>query len=137
MRFPRQTIHFQQPSCRSCLLKPVCYKYFRLQRSRQAEKTDLIQTKTGRTNLGSQRQLSPVDSLSEQAETPTQKIAAKHLFDLEPDKPGNYVLLSNFYASTGKWELVQKLRRVMTEKGLRKERGCSSIVVNVEAKYRC
>ncbi|KAG9448740.1 hypothetical protein H6P81_008705 [Aristolochia fimbriata] len=65
------------------------------------------------------------------------EIAAKHLFDLEPDKPGNYVLLSNFYASTGKWELVQKLRRVMTEKGLRKERGCSSIVVNVEAKYRC
>ncbi|XP_068643378.1 pentatricopeptide repeat-containing protein At5g66500, mitochondrial-like isoform X3 [Aristolochia californica] len=65
---------------------------------------------------------------------PRGEFAAKHLFELEPEKPGNYILLSNFYASAGKWELVQELRRMMTEKGMRKERGSSSVVFECGSK---
>ncbi|XP_077227976.1 pentatricopeptide repeat-containing protein At5g66500, mitochondrial-like [Tasmannia lanceolata] len=57
------------------------------------------------------------------------EFAAKNLLELEPEKPGNYVLLSNFYAAVGRWEGVEELRKVMREKGLRKEVGSSWIAV--------
>lgn len=60
------------------------------------------------------------------------EFAAKHLFELEPEKPENYVLLSNFYAAVGKWDAVEELRRLMREKGLRKEVGSSWITLECE-----
>ncbi|KAF8406455.1 hypothetical protein HHK36_008542 [Tetracentron sinense] len=53
------------------------------------------------------------------------EFAAKHLFELEPDEPGNYVMLSNFYAAVGRWDGVEDLRSIMKEKRLIKEVGSS------------
>ncbi|KAL9329420.1 hypothetical protein ACSQ67_004423 [Phaseolus vulgaris] len=36
------------------------------------------------------------------------EIASKHLFELEPDNLGNYLLLSNTYASVGRWDDVSR-----------------------------
>lgn len=57
------------------------------------------------------------------------EFAAKQLLELEPDKPGNYVLLSNFYAAVGKWDSVDNLRSIMRKKGLAKEIGSSRVTV--------
>ncbi|XP_058750147.1 pentatricopeptide repeat-containing protein At5g44230 [Vicia villosa] len=53
------------------------------------------------------------------------EIASHHLFELEPDSPGNYLLLSNTYALAGKWDDVSRVRKLMREKQLRKNPGCS------------
>ncbi|XP_049936017.1 putative pentatricopeptide repeat-containing protein At5g37570 [Nymphaea colorata] len=53
------------------------------------------------------------------------EIAAKRLFELEPENTGNYVLLSSIYASTDKWGEAAKLRKEMEEKLMRKSPGCS------------
>lgn len=58
-----------------------------------------------------------------------EKVAAK-LFELEPEKAENYVLLSNLYAGLGKWNDVRKVRQRMKEMSLRKDAGCSWIEVN-------
>lgn len=41
------------------------------------------------------------------------EVAAQALFELEPWNPGNYVILSNIYASTGRWDGVAKIRKLM------------------------
>jgi pentatricopeptide repeat protein len=56
--------------------------------------------------------------------------AARHLLNLELKNDGIYVLLSNIYARTQKWEEVRRVRKLMREKGIRKTPGCSSIVIN-------
>ncbi|ESQ29532.1 hypothetical protein EUTSA_v10023355mg [Eutrema salsugineum] len=43
---------------------------------------------------------------------------------------GAYVLLSRVYASASRWNDVGTVRKLMTEHGIRKEPGCSSIEVN-------
>ncbi|KAA8547430.1 hypothetical protein F0562_003706 [Nyssa sinensis] len=53
------------------------------------------------------------------------EIAASHLFELEPNGIGNYILLSNIYASSGKWNDVSRVRKLMRTKGLKKNPGCS------------
>jgi pentatricopeptide repeat protein len=58
--------------------------------------------------------------------------AAKHLFELEPNKAGYYVLLSNIYAEAGRWEDLAKLRTMMRDRGVKKRPGCSFIEVNRE-----
>ncbi|XXG67838.1 hypothetical protein AAC387_Pa06g1091 [Persea americana] len=58
------------------------------------------------------------------------ELASKRLLELEPDNDGAYVLLSNIYAKHGRWDDVGKLRKLMKEKGLKKEPGCSSIEVD-------
>ncbi|XP_010250314.1 PREDICTED: putative pentatricopeptide repeat-containing protein At1g68930 [Nelumbo nucifera] len=55
------------------------------------------------------------------------KWAADSLFELEPQNPAGYILLSSIYASKGKWDDVAKLRRGMRDKGVRKEPGFSWI----------
>ncbi|PON92828.1 DYW domain containing protein [Trema orientale] len=55
--------------------------------------------------------------------------SAKKLFKLEPRNPGNYVILSNIYASKGMWDDVDRVRDMMNQKGLRKNPGCSWIEV--------
>ncbi|XP_030967844.1 pentatricopeptide repeat-containing protein At2g29760, chloroplastic-like [Quercus lobata] len=56
--------------------------------------------------------------------------ACSHLLELDPRNHGAYVLLSNIYAKTGKWDRVSGLRKIMRDFGLKKEPGCSSIEVN-------
>jgi pentatricopeptide repeat protein len=55
------------------------------------------------------------------------EFAAKHLLQLEPDKASNIVLVSNFYAASGRWDCVDELRSIMRTKGLVKEAGNSWI----------
>lgn len=57
---------------------------------------------------------------------------AKWLLRLEPNNPGNYVALSNVYATVGKWDEVSNIRGLMKEKGLGKIPGCSWIEVGQE-----
>ena len=56
--------------------------------------------------------------------------ACSRLLELDPRNHGAYVLLSNIYAKTGKWDRVSGLRKIMRDFGLKKEPGCSSIEVN-------
>ncbi|XP_062154625.1 pentatricopeptide repeat-containing protein At5g08510 [Alnus glutinosa] len=55
------------------------------------------------------------------------EIAADSLFELEPWNPGNYVILSNIYASAGRWAAVSKLRKLMKGGQITKAAGYSSI----------
>jgi len=57
------------------------------------------------------------------------KLAAEHHFELEPDNAAPYVLLSNIYASNGKWEDVAEVRKIMSGKLVKKKPGCSWIEV--------
>ncbi|OMO62853.1 hypothetical protein COLO4_32854 [Corchorus olitorius] len=53
--------------------------------------------------------------------------AAEKLFELEPNKAENYVLLSNLLAGSGKWDDVRRVRQRMKEIGLQKDAGRSWI----------
>eukprot|EP00253_Pinus_taeda_P006408 PITA_06408 len=55
---------------------------------------------------------------------------AERLFELDPKNVGYYVLLSNIYVASRRWNDVAKVRMMMKELGLRKTPGCSSIMVN-------
>ncbi|XAR61157.1 hypothetical protein NMG60_11034784 [Bertholletia excelsa] len=57
------------------------------------------------------------------------EIAAQKLFELDPDNPGYYVLVSNVFAAVGRWEDVAEVRMRMKEKGLKKDPACSWIEV--------
>eukprot|EP01018_Ginkgo_biloba_P002905 Gb_17321 [translate_table: standard] len=58
------------------------------------------------------------------------KIAAEQLFKLEPSEAGTYVVLSNIYAVSGRWEDVDQVRKMMNERRVKKEPGCSWIEIN-------
>ncbi|KAL2893332.1 hypothetical protein RDABS01_009241 [Bienertia sinuspersici] len=53
--------------------------------------------------------------------------AAAVLFELEPWNSGNYVILSNIYASVNKWDKVAKLRKMMKGSQITKVAGYSCI----------
>lgn len=53
--------------------------------------------------------------------------AARRVIELSSNTIGSFVLLSNMYASLGRWDKVSEVRELMKEKGMRKEPGCSSI----------
>ncbi|KAF3455160.1 hypothetical protein FNV43_RR05608 [Rhamnella rubrinervis] len=55
--------------------------------------------------------------------------AAEKLIELDPQNSSSYVLLANIYASSGKWNEVNTLRREMKEKRVMKLPGISWIVV--------
>ncbi|XP_074275235.1 pentatricopeptide repeat-containing protein At1g20230-like [Silene latifolia] len=57
------------------------------------------------------------------------RIAASHLFEIEPDNPGNYVLLSNIFVGAKLWEEASHIRKLMETKGISKLPGCSWIQV--------
>lgn len=48
------------------------------------------------------------------------ELAANQLFELEPTNSGNYILLSNIYASAGRWDDVNRIREAMKERGVQK-----------------
>ncbi|KAA0057054.1 pentatricopeptide repeat-containing protein DOT4 [Cucumis melo var. makuwa] len=54
---------------------------------------------------------------------------AERIFELEPENTGYYVLLANIYAEAEKWEEVQKLRKRIGQRGLKKNPGCSWIEI--------
>lgn len=60
------------------------------------------------------------------------EIAAQNLFQLEPEHTGYYVLMSNIYAASRKWQEVGKLRQDMKTLGLKKPAALSVIEVGAE-----
>ncbi|CAO2818861.1 unnamed protein product [Amaranthus hypochondriacus] len=56
-------------------------------------------------------------------------IAAGKLLNLEPGNAGNYVLVSNVFAATGRWDDVELVRGRMKERGLKKHPACSWIEI--------
>ncbi|XP_021753145.1 putative pentatricopeptide repeat-containing protein At3g01580 [Chenopodium quinoa] len=64
------------------------------------------------------------------SETEVAELAAEKLIEIEPTNAGNYVLMSNIYAASGKWDKVAKMRSFLKNKGLKKTPGCSWLEVN-------
>lgn len=60
------------------------------------------------------------------------KFAAENLLQLDPEDTASYIIMFNLYASSGKWEEAAVFRRMMAERNLRKEIGCSWITVQGE-----
>lgn len=56
--------------------------------------------------------------------------ALTELLKLEPDEPGGYILLSNIYATLGRWSCSDKIREHMERRGVKKNAGCSSVVID-------
>ncbi|TXG56408.1 hypothetical protein EZV62_017721 [Acer yangbiense] len=56
-----------------------------------------------------------------------QEITMK-LSELEPENPAPFVILSNIYASLGRWEDVERTRQIINDRGLRKFPGSSTRV---------
>ncbi|XP_038898110.1 pentatricopeptide repeat-containing protein At2g03880, mitochondrial-like isoform X2 [Benincasa hispida] len=59
--------------------------------------------------------------------------AANKLFELQPEKETNYILLSNIFAAKGRWDDVKRVRTLMSSKGVKKEPGCSWVETNGQA----
>ncbi|XP_052489045.1 pentatricopeptide repeat-containing protein At5g15300 isoform X1 [Gossypium raimondii] len=53
--------------------------------------------------------------------------ANARLLKIRRDESGDYVLLSNIYASKGEWDRVEKVRKMMDDTGVRKDPGYSLI----------
>ena len=51
----------------------------------------------------------------------------KKVIELEPHNSGRYVLLANLYASSGRWEDVARVRKLMNDRGVKKAPGFSMI----------
>ncbi|XP_016437518.2 pentatricopeptide repeat-containing protein At1g15510, chloroplastic-like [Nicotiana tabacum] len=63
------------------------------------------------------------------------ELAARHILETDERGVGYYVLLCNFYSDNGRWDEVATLRKIMIERGLTVDPGCSWIEVkgNVHA----
>ncbi|KAF5207871.1 Pentatricopeptide repeat-containing protein [Thalictrum thalictroides] len=57
------------------------------------------------------------------------ELVGRELFKKNMDDPGYYILLSNIYASKGKWQEASKVRTIIKQKGLTKIPGNSWIQV--------
>ncbi|MQM18565.1 hypothetical protein Taro_051561 [Colocasia esculenta] len=49
------------------------------------------------------------------------ELVGKWIFEKKPEDPGYYVLLSNIYASSGRWSDVTRVRKMVKERGLVKK----------------
>eukprot|EP01018_Ginkgo_biloba_P013188 Gb_32449 [translate_table: standard] len=58
------------------------------------------------------------------------EFVAECLIELDPKNAGPYVLLSNIYATVGRWDDSEKVRRMMKDRRVKKMPGCSWIEVN-------
>ncbi|KAK9105276.1 hypothetical protein Scep_022120 [Stephania cephalantha] len=54
---------------------------------------------------------------------------SEKLLKLDPYKAENYVLVSNLFARSGRWDNVRRLRGRMKEMGLKKDVGCSWVEI--------
>eukprot|EP00253_Pinus_taeda_P033868 PITA_33868 len=57
------------------------------------------------------------------------KRVAERLIELDPQDAATYVTLSNIYAAAGRWETATKVRKMMKDRGVRKDPGFSWIEV--------
>lgn len=57
------------------------------------------------------------------------ELAAKRILHLDPCNSGAYVMLSNIYAATGKWKDVNRVRVLMKDQGVKKQRACSWVQI--------
>lgn len=55
--------------------------------------------------------------------------AAERLLELRPQHDGTYILLSNMFADLGRWDDMAKVRKLMRDRGVKKEPGCSWVEV--------
>ncbi|KAB2611171.1 pentatricopeptide repeat-containing protein [Pyrus ussuriensis x Pyrus communis] len=53
------------------------------------------------------------------------EIAARHLFEIEPRDTENYELLANTYAEANKWDDADRMKKMMTQRGMGEAPGCS------------
>lgn len=53
--------------------------------------------------------------------------AAKEILNLTPYSASTHVVLSNIYATVGKWEEAAQIRKLLRNRGIRKKPGCSWI----------
>ncbi|KAL8262471.1 hypothetical protein R6Q59_023820 [Mikania micrantha] len=56
--------------------------------------------------------------------------ASKHIMKLNSENTGYYILVSNVYASLGKWDQVRMVRKSIKAKGLKKDAGKSWVDIN-------
>ncbi|XP_057845753.2 pentatricopeptide repeat-containing protein At4g02750 [Cryptomeria japonica] len=56
--------------------------------------------------------------------------AAQRLAELDPQNAAPYVLLSNIYASVGRWDDTKNVRKIMKNRIIKKMPGCSWIEIN-------
>lgn len=54
----------------------------------------------------------------------------KQLIELEPWNSGHYVLLSNIYSASRRWDEAEKIRSTLNEKGMQKLPGCSWVEID-------
>ncbi|KAJ8772587.1 hypothetical protein K2173_027764 [Erythroxylum novogranatense] len=52
---------------------------------------------------------------------------AEKMFVLEPSDSRNYIILSNMYSAAGQWKDASKMRALMKERNLTRNKGCSFI----------
>ncbi|CAL5375730.1 unnamed protein product [Camellia sinensis] len=57
------------------------------------------------------------------------EVAAQHIFEMDEESVGYYILLCNLYSDSGKWDEVTRLRKTMIEKKLTVDPGCSWVEV--------
>ncbi|CAL9011918.1 unnamed protein product [Prunus brigantina] len=57
------------------------------------------------------------------------RVVADHLFEIEANNIGNYVVMSNLYAAEARWDGVMEVRRMMRTRDIKKPAGCSWIEV--------
>ncbi|XP_050370341.1 putative pentatricopeptide repeat-containing protein At5g08490 [Argentina anserina] len=57
------------------------------------------------------------------------RVVADHLFKIEVNNIGNYMVMSNLYASEARWDGVMEVRQLMRIRDLKKPAGCSWIEV--------
>ncbi|ESQ44838.1 hypothetical protein EUTSA_v10003325mg, partial [Eutrema salsugineum] len=57
------------------------------------------------------------------------KLAAPKIMEIDPRDVSSYVMLSNSYSATQRWQNVSEIRRKMKEMGLKRISGCSWIEV--------
>ena len=55
---------------------------------------------------------------------------AGHVLKLESENAADYVALSNIYAATGRWSDVEKVRKMMKERRIKRRPGCSWVEIN-------
>ncbi|XP_057864657.2 pentatricopeptide repeat-containing protein At4g02750 [Cryptomeria japonica] len=55
---------------------------------------------------------------------------AEHLFELDPENASPFLQLANIYAAAGRWDGIQKVRKMMNERQIKKMPGCSWIEVD-------
>ncbi|GKV35633.1 hypothetical protein SLEP1_g43878 [Rubroshorea leprosula] len=60
------------------------------------------------------------------------ELAAQHIFETDTESVGYFILLCNLYAESGNWDEVARVRKMMKEKGLTIDPGCSWVEVKGE-----